>query len=376
MGPIEVQKLTQKNFPKTWEVLQAGVTSGVAPGFVAGVWRKSQPEQMEIGAIGNRRILPSVLPMEMDTVFDLASVTKVFATAPLAAVLIERGWLNWDTPLSQILPSYPYSEIQIRHLLSHTAGFEAWQPFWEKLKKHFSPAPIWEVSLEARQKKMREMIFSVTPDAKPGEKCVYSDISFLLLGYALEEVSGMSLDQAVRRFVWNPMGINNTYYSPVFGKKAREQDERVAATEDCPWRGGVIQGKVHDDNCWAMGGVGGHAGAFGRAQDLLIFAAHLFHGFFSKETQKAFWKKVEKPIGCSRTLGWDTPSGEVSSAGRFFSSYSVGHLGFTGTSLWIDPVAEIAVVLLSNRVHPSRENIKIRDFRPQFHDAIRLDLEG
>ena len=136
----------------------------------------------------------------------------------------------------------------------------------------------------------------------------------------------------------------------------------------------MLQGQVHDDNCWAMGGYAGHAGVFGCAEDVLRFAARLLGGFFPKEILGALWTRVALPVGCERTLGWDTPSGLLSSAGKKASARMVGHLGFTGTSLWIDPVEGWAVTLLSNRVHPSRDNQKIRSFRPVFHDTLAEEL--
>jgi len=394
-GPLS-GTLPRARFPRTCAVLEAGVSEGVAPGFVAGLWQLKAPEEMDIIAWGQRRIFASaeprppllsslpmlpMLPMLNDTIFDLASVTKVFSTAALAAILIDRGWLSWDTPIAALLPEYPHPQIEVRHLLSHTAGLVAWQPFWQRLWQQFAPTPLWQVPIQDRQNAMRDLVFAVVPEAAPGARCVYSDLSFLILGFALEELTRLPLDLAVKKWVWEPLGIQGAHY---FRTSAQNLDPRLvpshgireeyAATEDCAIRGGILQGQVHDDNCWAMGGFAGHAGAFGRARDVLQFAKGLFHGFLSKQTLDLMWTRVSEPPGCERTLGWDTPTGITSSAGTRFSAASVGHLGFTGTSLWIDREAELAVTLLSNRVHPSRENTKIKDFRPKFHNAIRLDL--
>lgn len=368
-------ELSKELFPRTWKTLEEGLAEGVAPGFVVGVWRDREPDLFRISAWGRRRIEPSGLPMLSDTVFDLASVSKVFATATLAATLVERGWLDWSTRVAAIFPSYPNGKIEIRHLLSHTAGFPAWDPLWEKMRDRFAPRAIWEVSISDRQKAMRELVFAIRPTSGAGEKAEYSDISFLLLGFVLEEVAQMPLDRAVREMVWNRMEIRGAYYRHT-NRSPVEVDERVAATELSPWHETVLQGQVHDENCWAMGGYGGHAGVFARAEDLLRFSKALFHGFLTVKTLRAMWTRVSEPTGCTRTLGWDTPSGEIPSAGKFFSPNSVGHLGFAGPSLWIDPDARLAVALMSNRVHLTRENIKIRAFRPRFHDAIRLDLQA
>ncbi len=376
-SPSAAPVLSKADFPNTWAVLEAGVSEGVAPGFVAGLWQRQAPDEISIAACGQRRILPTPQPMLAETVFDLASLTKVFATAPLAAALVDRGWLSWDTPVAALLPDYPFPNIEIRHLLSHTAGLVAWQPLWENLWKRYAPTSLLEISVQQRQQAMRELVYSVPVQAAPDEQCVYSDLSFLVLGFALEELTRLPLDEAVKKWVWSPMGIQGAKFHHTHLRNFRPGmqgiREEYAATENCPHRGGVLQGQVHDDNCWAMGGFAGHAGAFGQARDVLQFVRELFSGFLSPQTLDFMWTRVARPSGCERTPGWDTPSG-ISSAGTKFSGTTVGHLGFTGTSLWIDLEAELAVTLLSNRVHPSRENIKIREFRPKFHDAIRLDL--
>ncbi len=362
--------LSRSEFPRTLAAIEEGVSQEVAPGFVVGLWEKCVPHQIQVTAAGNRRILPSSLPMGVESVFDLASISKVIATATLAAVLVERRWLSWDTPVSALIDQYPYPEIRIKHLLSHTAGFTAWEPFWQKLRERFAPHPLNAVSVLARQRVMRELVFSVRPVHPSEVIAVYSDLSFLTLGFALEEATGLSLDQAVMRNVWIPMGITGAHY-----RGTRKDDERIVATENCPWRGTVLQGQVHDDNCWAMGGYGGHAGVFGSVRDVLYFAKRLVEGFLSPEVMTRIWSRTSLPKGCDRTMGWDTPSGDHPASGPLFSRHSIGHLGFTGTSLWIDPEAELAVALLSNRVHPTRENIKIREFRPKLHEAIRLDIK-
>jgi serine-type D-Ala-D-Ala carboxypeptidase len=309
-----------------------------------------------------------------ETVFDLASISKVFSTAALTALLVDRAWLEFGTPVKAVFPDYPYGDIQVKHLLSHTAGFVAWEPYWERLRERFAPLPVWEVSVAKRQRAMRELIFAVKPEAKPGERVLYSDVSALLLGFLLEEVTRMPLDRAVSTLLWQPLGVQSASYRRVDRGVDAGRDEAVAATEQCAWRGGVVQGQVHDDNCWAMGGYAGHAGVFGTARDVLHFSARLLGGFISREVLKASWTRVSQPAGCERTLGWDTPSGPEPSASLKFSSRTVGHLGFTGTALWIDPAASLAVTLLTNRVHPSRDNNNIRAFRPRFFEAVRLDL--
>ncbi|MFL5812771.1 MAG: serine hydrolase domain-containing protein [Bdellovibrionia bacterium] len=375
MGAIS--ELHPSEFPRTHQVLEQGLKDGVAPGFVVGVLDMRRPDPFLVTARGQRRVEPSPLPMRPDTIFDIASVSKVFATATLAGVLVERGWVSWNTRLSSIFPDYPSRSIELEHLLSHTAGFPWWEPFWEKLRAQFAPRSLSEIPVASRQSAMRKWIMACSPAVSPGERVEYSDVSFLLLGFALEEVTGMPLDRAVRRFLWEPMGLLDQGRGPYYRRtitSAAQINEDVAATELSPWHQTVLQGQVHDENCWAMGGYGGHAGVFARAEDLLRFSKALLDGFLSQHTLTEMWSRVSRPAGCERTRGWDSVSAQGSSAGRYFSTSSVGHLGFTGTSLWIDPQARLAVTLLSNRVHPTRENIKIRAFRPLLHDAVREDF--
>ncbi len=374
---LRLDSMDEVRFPRTLEVLRQGVAESVAPGFVASVWSAASPERYRAVAVGQRRVVPSALPLSVETPFDLASVTKVYGTATLAARLIERGWIDWNQPLRSILPQFRDDRVTLAHLLAHTGGLPAWFPFYEKLRTRFAPKPIYDVSVAIRQKAMRELVFETPLENEPGSKAVYSDLSFLLLGFALEEVTSLPLDRAVERWVWEPMGIRNSSYRRVTRSATQGADDRFAATENCPWRGAVLQGQVHDDNCWAMGGYGGHAGAFGPVGDLMTFGSKLLSGFLSTAVRDRAWTRVVPPIGppgCDRTPGWDTPSGEEPSLSRRFSPRSVGHLGFTGTSFWLDPDAQLAIALLSNRVHPSRENTQIRAFRPRFHSALADDL--
>jgi CubicO group peptidase (beta-lactamase class C family) len=368
--------LSPDHFPRTFQTLQKGIEDRVAPGFVAGLWTRRDAEVYRSASVGVRRWVPSEQPLFHDTVFDLASVTKIFGTTPLIADFVERGKLKWDTRVSDVLRGYPFKEIRIRHLLSHTAGFIAWQPLWEKLNARFSPQFISDVSVESRQSAMREIVLNIAPEVPVETRALYSDISFLILGFVIEELSSLPLDRAVTELLWRPMGMERSQYRQVTSRAGQVADlnSEFAATEDSAWRGGMLQGQVHDDNTWAMGGYAGHAGAFSDARDLLFFSKRLFEGYFSLKIRDAMWTPVDWPKATSRTLGWDTPSVEHSMLGEKISRRSVGHWGFTGTSLWIDPEREIAVVLLSNRVHPTRENLLIKEFRPRFHDALIEDL--
>jgi CubicO group peptidase (beta-lactamase class C family) len=380
---MRLQELDSRRFARTFAELEAALAAGAFPGAVVGIWTRREPDVVRLGAWGDRRRFTDgrpAQPMRVDTVFDLASLTKILGTASLVARLVERGWIGWELPVRALLPelaSPPGPEIRLVHLLSHTAGYAAWAPYWERLRDRFggSAERLAAAPVAARQAAMREEVLAARPEAAAGERAVYSDISFLLLGFALERVTGLPFDRAIERWVWAPLGLRTLRFRPAAAPAARAVDPRVAATEDSAWRGGVLQGQVHDDNCWAMGGYGGHAGAFGTAADTLRFGAAWLEGrFVGARVRAEAWARVPSPPGCERTAGWDTPSGETPAAGHRFRPGSIGHLGFTGTSLWLDPQAGVAVTLLTNRVHPSRENIGIRAARPRIHDAIREDL--
>lgn len=293
-----------------------------------------------------------------ETYFDLASVTKVFV-ATLFARLVDRGWVGYETPVSRYFPSLD-PRIEARHLLSHTAGLIAYQEF-------FREAPLAR-SLAERRGWMRDQILGLRPTTEPGTKTLYSDPSFILLGFLVEEVTNRSLDEAMKSFVLDPMGLDGVGYGAAPGQ--------VASTEDCPWRHRVISGEVHDENAWILGGVAGHAGIFARAGDVIRFAEGLFGQFLSPRVSEVMWRPF--PPENLRTLGWDLASALGSSLGRaresLFCGRAVGHLGYTGTSVWMNPERRIAVTLLTNRVHPTRANESIKQWRPKIHEAIAQDL--
>ena len=367
--------MESREFPRTLAALAAGVAEGVAPGFAVGVWEALAPTEFRFATAGVLRTHPERgQPVALDTVYDLSSLTKVLGTAALVARLVDRGWLRFTDPLRAFLPEFGDGRVTLAHLLAHTSGLPAWAPLWERMRARAGARSLESIPVRLRQRWMRELVLAIGPERELETSAVYSDLSFLLLGFALENLLGQSLDRAIRHHAWEPMGLTaERLFRRVPGRLAVTLD-RVAPTENSPWRARVVHGQVHDDNCWTMGGYGGHAGAFGDLAGVLGFARGLFSGFLSAETRAAIWTRVARPAGCSRTLGWDTLSGPTPSASELFSSASVGHLGFTGPSLWIDPPARLAIAVLCNRVHPSRENILHKVFRPGVHRALRLDL--
>ena len=308
--------------------------------------------------------------MRPETVFDIASLTKVVSTTAITMVLHQRGELQLDTPVGDLLPGFVIGRpdsalarrVTLRHLLAHNSGLPGYVEFFRKAT---TSSALLRACLE------------LPIEAAPGERVEYSDPGFILLGKALEILNRESLPGAARKEVFEPLGMSSTGFCPV-----RPQRQMIPPTEiDSTFRHRTIQGEVQDENAWILDGIAGHAGLFSNVPDLLRFAAAVLagdgkagvgSGLFKRETVELFSER-QGPDGSSRAIGWDTPSAE-SSAGRHFSPHSIGHLGYSGCSLWIDLQASIGVVLLTNRTWPDRKNQAIKRVRPAFHDAVRESL--
>jgi CubicO group peptidase (beta-lactamase class C family) len=344
------------------EVLEAFLAQKAFPGGVVAVGKDGA--LVHLRAFGGLSYDDGAPPVRTDTVYDLASLTKVVVTTTMAMVLVDEDRVDIDKPVSAFLPRFrggAKDRVTVRHLLTHSSGLAWWAPLFQELKG--KPAYL-------------ERIQSLDLSYEPGSRAEYSDLGIILLGEILERVAGESLDSFARRRIFEPLGMTETLFRP-----GPDLLPRIAPTENDPWRGRVVRGEVHDENAFALGGVAPHAGLFGTAADLARFAQMLVNGgvydhrrIVSRETVEAFTRRAGIP-GSSRALGWDTPS-EGSSAGTLFSPRSFGHTGFTGTSLWIDPERRLFVILLTNRVHPSRENNLIRQVRPAVADAVIQALEA
>lgn len=371
---LQVEHISNHHFPRTTAVVQWGEKTEVASGIIGGLWSLKEPDRFYGIVTGQTRFGDQGLPCTIHTSFDVSSISKVISTAALTGALIDRRWLTWDTPVAAFFPGIKHLEdIKIWHLLSHSAGYVAWKPYWEEVKTACGSRAVYEVPVEQRQAIMRKLVLATVPDVRPGVKSLYSDLSSFLLGFCLEEILQESLDRAVEKSIWAEMGMEHTHYHRVTRHPLKDHNPDIAATEDSAWRGGLLQGQVHDDNCWAMGGYSGNAGAFSTVGDLFKFVRAFFQKFFNLDTVAKFSSLVKLETPTDRTFGWDTPAPQGSMVGRFFSPHTIGHWGYTGTSLWIDLEREVAIALLTNRVHPTRENEKIREFRPKFHDAIWED---
>ena len=297
-----------------------------------------------------------------ETVFDLASLTKVVATTTMAMLLFERGVLELEAPVAGILPEFRHgagarrTEATLRMLLAHSSGLPGYLRLYESAKGR-------EAMLAAA--------CAAPLEASPGARAEYSDIGFIVLGEAIARLADEPLDRFCQREVFGRLGMSSTGFCP-----PAESKERIPPTvDDRDFRTRVVQGEVHDENASALGGVAGHAGLFGAARDLATFAHVLLEGgrpILRAETITLFTRRETAPPGTSRALGWDTPS-SPSQSGKHFSPRSFGHLGYTGTSLWLDPERQLSVTLLTNRTWPDRapERMeKIKEVRPLFHDAI------
>ncbi len=298
-----------------------------------------------------------------DTLFDLASVTKVLATTTMAMILYERGLLELDATVAGTVPEFladacgePDSrrrEVTFRMLLAHSSGLPAYEKLF--LKAH------------SRDDLLRAA-FTTSLSSDPGTRAEYSDIGFIVLGAALERIAHESLDAFCQREVFGPLAMTSTYFNP----PASARRKIPPTAEDGSFRQRMLQGEVQDENAFVLGGVAGHAGLFSSAEDMVRFAHTMLHRgspIVRSETVAIFTRRELAPAGTSRALGWDTPS-TPSQSGKYFGSGSYGHLGYTGTSIWIDPERNLSITLLTNRTWPDCANQAIKELRPKFHDAI------
>ena len=353
------------------KLLNMGVVEGVYPGAVLLVAFKGD---VLFQHVGSRALVPEVLSMERDTIFDLASLTKPLATTLAVMKLFDSGEIQLDQPLEDLLSkALPQDKqnIALRLLLSHSAGFADWKPFYLELD---------HIRREERKERLRKELLNIPLAYSPGSGTLYSDLGFMVLDWVVEEVAGMKLSEFLCEHFYDPLGLKKTFFYE-HGVPLRFGEDQLAATEDCPWRKKVLKGIVHDENAYALGGHSGHAGLFGNAREVYTLVSLLsdhYRGeredYLRPETVRAFFTRQDLVKGSTWALGWDTPSPENSSSGGRFSKGSVGHLGFTGTSVWIDLERDVIVIFLTNRVHPTRKNEKIREFRPVLHDLVMEEL--
>ena len=333
-------------------------------------------------AVGNRTREPTRSPMREDTIFDLASLTKPLATSIAMMIMLKERKIALDDRVTRFFHNfgvYGKTHVTFRHLLANTSGLPSWRPYWKEILRIEREGRINFTASRGAKEYVYEAIQRERPEAAAGARTLYSDLGFMLLGAAIEEVSGMPLDRFCHDRIYKPLGLRSTSFIDLSVLRTRRLEpiaEMIAPTEHCPWRRRVLCGEVHDDNAFAMGGVAGHAGLFSSARDIDRIATVLrecYDGqslFLSAQIVREFWKRDDTVGSSTWALGWDTPSTRESTAGGELSRHAVGHVGYTGTSLWIDLDRAMHVIVLSNRVHPTRDNDKIREFRPLIHDLI------
>ncbi len=340
-------------------VVQHGIKAGGFPGAAvvvgrrgASVWHKG------FGHLDWAKSSPAVSPSE--TIYDLASLTKVVGTTTAVMILYDEGLIGLDDPVSKYLPEFSgglKDSVTVRLLLEHRSGLPPDRPLWRLAS---SPADA------------RRIVLSTSLDYRPGTRYVYSDLGAMTLAFIVEKVSGQPLDGFLHDRVYAPLGMSHTFFRPADSLK-----DEVAPTEVTPPRGYPLQGEVHDENAYALGGVAGHAGLFSTAQDLAVFAQMMLNGgeydgvrIVADSTIRLFTTRAAG----NRALGWAMADGQWGS-GQFLSNQAYGHVGYTGTSLWIDPTRDMFVILLTNRVHAARarrpEKV-IADVRADLSDAAAL----
>ena len=359
-APINTARLMQID-----TLLVDGIEQQAFPGAVVAVGRGLQLVKMDgYGAFTYR----SRRRMRANSLFDLASLTKVVATTTATMLLYEQGRIDIEAPVSRYLPGFDRPdkrEITVRQLLTHTSGLAAFREFYSD-------------GLRTREAVINAIFESELINA-PGQEYVYSDFGMISLALAIENITGEEFSDWCANNIFEPLDMYSTEFRSRGGP-----DSRVVPTEvDDYFRNRIVQGEVHDENAWLLGGTAGHAGLFSTARDLSKFATmmvrsgmHLNRRFLRPETIRLFTTVVDTSLS-TRALGWDTRNlDRPSSAGKYFGPRSFGHTGFTGTSIWIDPDAELYVILLTNRVYPTRENYTYTEIRPRVADAAYEALMG
>ncbi len=354
--------------------LRNAVQDRVFPGCVLAV--RLAGELKFIAAAGTLASDPGSRPVDSSTVYDLASLTKPLVTVTSILLLVQESQLSLDAAANSILPELegrPIGSSTPRHLLSHCTGLPGWGPLSERLTGQMPAGSMPEAIRPAVLNMIREepLIY------EPGSRSLYSDLGFILLGFMIEQIGGRRLDRWFQTRLAGPLGASPLMFLPTGAARSDRTItcDRLAPTEWNEAEQRYLCGEVHDDNALAMGGVAGHAGLFGTAAAVLKISEIWLNAWQGKPSPldpdlvRLFTRRDGRIPGSSWALGWDTPT-EPSSSGAHFSPESFGHLGYTGTSLWIDPLVGMEVVLLSNRVHPSRKNEQIRRFRPVIHDLI------
>ncbi len=382
------RSLINRKLGKVERLLDKAIEQAEIPGAVVLARMPREGEVLEYSWVRGVSVMrPERIPMARDTIFDLASLTKNIATTTAVMRLVEDGRVALDDPVAKHLPTFAErdkDQVTIRQLLTHSAGLKPWRAFHEEMIERERKSGERLIGTSEGRDWIVDRVLRSGLVHEPGEAAVYGDLDFIVLGELVQAASGLALDQFCRERVFEPLGLKDTCFFPTAVDGADQPAlpltlrRRIAATENCPWRERILWGEVHDPNAFAMGGVAGHAGLFGTADDVLRFGQvflDCWHGRSDQLPQalvREFSERQRLPEESDWAIGWDTPTAGSSSSGQHFSERSVGHLGFTGTSIWIDLEREAIIVMLTNRVHliAKRSHFALR---PKVHDAI---IEG
>jgi CubicO group peptidase (beta-lactamase class C family) len=374
------------DFGRAVAAIEQGIGNGAFPGAVLLVGRGDEIVFHE--AFGQRSLEPSRTAMGRDIVFDLSSLTKALVTTTAIMLLVREGKVRLEDRVTRFLQNFGVhgkTHVEIHHLLAHSSGLPAWRPFYKDVAKAERKGTTRFSGLRGIRMMVFEAIHRERPEYVAGTKAVYSDLGFLLLGELIELVTHQTLDRFCQERIFKPLGLKATAFIDLDRLRAQKLTpvvDVIAPTERCPWRGKILCGEVHDDNAYAIGGIAGHAGVFANATDVHTIVARLQacaddrDDFVPGAIVREFWRRDGSVADSTWALGWDTPSASGSMAGSRASRSTVGHLGFTGTSVWIDRERGVHVVFLTNRVHPRRDNERIKAVRPQVHDAVWEALDA
>jgi len=350
------------DFTNIDKIIQSAITDNAFPGAVVLVSKEGKIIYEK--AFGHLTYEDSSAVVTTNTIYDIASLTKVIVTSTAAMICYDRNLFDLDNPVSNYIPDFALNgkeNVTIKNLLLHNSGLPSFKPFY---KKYSSPD------------KVINDIYSTVLQYQPGTKTIYSDLGIITLAKVIEKVTGKGLDDFSQEEIFKPLVMNSTLFNPADSLKYK-----IAPTEyDDYWRNKLVWGEVHDETAFMLNGVAGHAGLFSTASDISHLLLMLLNEgnynskrIIKEKTIQLFTKRYSQQS--TRALGWDTKSNTGSSAGDLFDSTSFGHLGFTGTSVWIDPTKDLFVVFLTNRVNPTRENIKLYKVRPALHNAIIKAIE-
>jgi CubicO group peptidase (beta-lactamase class C family) len=363
---IEKNKLSMESVDR---LMRQAVAEKIFPGGVLLISKAGEIVFSNAYGFAN---LSSRSPMTPETIFDLASLTKPLATTLAVVRLIQQDKIQLEQFLGQLLPGFERTDkakVKVKHLLYHNSGLPDYRPYYKTLKA---------MARNSRRSALRSFLLQEPLIHPIGKTILYSDLGFMILAWVIESVAGRRLDHFVGDEIYQPLGLNHLFF---VANNLPGTRGPFAATEKCPWRRKILEGQVHDENAYAVGGIEGHAGLFGSASDthrLLIELLFTYYdqinaGLFKKDLLHRFFKRLP---GTDKALGFDTPSLTGASCGTVFSKNSVGHLGFTGTSFWMDLERAVIVILLTNRVHPTRDNEQIKKFRPKLHDRVMETIVG